>query len=256
MSKYKDSPVVAVGIGALVLLLLGGGAATAAKWIDGKRIKPGSVATKQLRNKSVKTAKLAPGAVGPKQLKNGSVTAAKLAPSVGSKGPTGPTGATGSTGSTGARGPAGPSGSSTAFGLRDQPNFLISSSSASIISDEAYPLGPAAYLLSGYLEVRRADPGEVSVSCEISRVFVDSGGLQTGASKVIGTPAATVSGGGTASVPAGSAMIPLDAVADLSSPPPGAVAVEARVVCQTVADDVVVAERQLIAAPFDQLNPS
>lgn len=242
---------MAVGVGVLVLLLLGGGAATAAKWIDGKRIKPGSVTAKQLRNKSVKTAKLAPGAVGSKQLKDGSVTAAKLASSVGITGPAGPTG---STGAIGATGPTGPSGSSTVFGLRDEPNFLIPSSSATMVSDEAYPLGPAAYLLSGYLGVRRADPGEVSISCDLFQVFVDSAGFQVGALSVVGTPAATVPGGGTVSVPVGSATIPVDAVVDLSSPPPGAAEVEVRIACQAVADDAVVAERQLMAVPFDQAN--
>lgn len=249
LSKLRDSPVVAVGVGVLVLTLLGGGAATAAKWIDGKRIKPGSVTTKQLRNKSVKTAKLAPGAVGSNQLKNGSVTASKLAPSVSVKGPTGPAGPKGPTGATG------PSGSSEVFRLRDQPNFLVSTSQTMIV-DQEYPLGAAAYLVNGYLVFHRSEADAVSVSCEMYRVFVDSGGIQTGASELIGTPSTTVPAGGTMDIPTGSATVPLNAVASLASPPPAAAGVEIRILCDTVADDVVVAERQLIAVPFDQLNPN
>ncbi|HMW45765.1 MAG TPA: hypothetical protein PLB47_11815 [Solirubrobacterales bacterium] len=241
MKGFKRSPGVSILAAVVVLVLLGGGAATAAKWIDGKRIKPGSVATKQLKNKAVNTAKLRNAAVGTPQLKNGSVTAAKLAPSALTSGPTGPTGIAGSTGATG---PAGPS---EVTWKRDTPNFLFSTG-GSLVFSEGYPLGPAGYLIDGYLVIERDDVGDVNASCEIFRVFVNSSDIQTGTAETVGLPRTTVAGNGFAT-------LPISGVLDLSSPPGDADGVEMRVVCETNTDNAIAAERQVNAVPTDQLIP-
>lgn len=253
LRKLKENPALSLLVLTAVVLVTGGGVATAAKWIDGKQIKPGTVGTKQLRNKSVKSTKLAKAAVGTAQLKDGSVTAAKLAPSARSTGPTGPSGPPGATGPTG---PAGAPGTSSVYGQMDQPNFLVSWSSPTVISDETYPLGPAGYLIGGHLELQRSDPGAINVSCQLFRVFNDAGGLQVGASSLLGTPATTVPGGGTSGVPAGVGTVPLTALVDLTSAPGDAVEVEVRVVCQTTELDAVVTDRVLTATPADRVNPS
>lgn len=244
MKKFRNSPGASMLAAVAVVLLLGGGAATAAKWIDGKRIKPGSVATKQLKNKAVKTAKLGNAAVGTPQLKNGSVTAAKLAGSAQTAGPTGPTGPAGVAGSTGATGPAGPS---EVTWMRDTPNFLFSTS-GSLIVDESYPLGPAGYLVDGYLVIERDDAGDVIASCEIFRVFVNASNTQTGTAETVGLPRATVPGNGFTT-------LPISGVLDLSNPPGDAAGVEMRVVCETDANNAIAAERQMNAVPTDQLIP-
>lgn len=240
--KFKNSPVTAVAVSALVVLLVGGGAATAAKWIDGKRIKPGSVATKQLKNRSITSAKLKDGAVSAGKLKNGSVTQSKLAAGVGTVGPTG------SPGPTGAAGPTGPAGPSVAYGEAGQPNFLIVPGGGTVILDKTLPLGPAGYVVGGYLKISRVDPGGVVASCTINRVFRDGGGIQVGSSQEIGNPAANVSGPGVTT-------LPLSGLADAQSPPANAVDLQVRVTCSTNALSAEIAETQLTAIAADQINP-
>jgi hypothetical protein len=226
----RNRPFAAVAVSALVVLLVGGGAATAAKWIDGKRIKPGTVAAKQLKNRAVTTAKLQGGAVGTGQLKNGSVTAAKLAPGVGAAGPTGP---------------AGPA---VAYGQSAQPNYLVGPGGGTLVLEQTLALGPAGYVIGGYLKMVRQDPGAVTVSCTVNRVFRDGGGVQVGSSQEIGTPAGNVSGSGVTT-------IPLAGLADATSPPGGAVDLQVRVVCATDVPNAVVGESQLTAIAADQINP-
>lgn len=244
MGRFKNSPGTSVLAAAVVVVLLGGGAATAAKWIDGKRIKPGSVATKQLKNKAVKTAKVANGAIGSRQLKNGSVTSAKLASSAKLAGPTGPTGSAGPTGSTG---PAGPAGLVSVQTRNDNPNFLFSTG-GSIIASETYPLGPAGYLIGGYLVINRDTAGDVVATCEIFRVFVNASDVQTGSTELAGTPIVSVPGNGFAT-------LPLGGVLDLSNPPGDAAAVEMRIVCETDTANAIATERNVTAVPTDQLVP-
>jgi hypothetical protein len=218
--RIRNSPVTAVAVSALVVLLIGGGAATAAKFIDGKRIKPGSVATKQLKNKAVNTAKLRNGAVGTGQLKNGAVTKAKLAPSA----------------------------RVSAFSMVDQPGFLFSSGGATLILTETLPLGPAGYVIGGHLKLARDVPGDVVALCATNRVFRDGGGIQVGSSQEMGNPAASVPGEGVAT-------IPLAGVADTTSPPAGAVDLQVRVQCETNVFNAFVAERVFTAVPADRVNP-
>lgn len=79
-------------IALLALFVALGGPAEARKLIDGKTIKPGTVTSKQIRNRSLTTSDLSSGAiralrakptgsVGTAQLVDGSVTLSKLAPS-------------------------------------------------------------------------------------------------------------------------------------------------------------------------------
>jgi len=83
-------------IAALALFIVIGGTATAASGlINGKKIKPGTVTAKQIKNKTITTGKLAPAAV--RSLR-------------GETGPAGVPGAPGTPGSTGATGPAGADG--------------------------------------------------------------------------------------------------------------------------------------------------
>ena len=93
VKRIRPSTVIA----ALALFIVIGGTATAASGlINGKKIKPGTVSAKQIKNKTITTAKLAPSTV--KSLK-------------GKAGPQGATGSAGTMGPTGATGPAGEPGS-------------------------------------------------------------------------------------------------------------------------------------------------
>ena len=104
MKNLKPSTVIAV----IALFIAIGGTATAASGlIDGKKIKPGTVTAKQIKNKTITTSKLAPGTV--KALKGAQGPA-------GPAGPSGSNGAPGSNGATGATGPAGAPGSNGATG--------------------------------------------------------------------------------------------------------------------------------------------
>lgn len=95
MRDLKASTVIA----AIALFIVIGGTATAASGlISGKKIKPGTVTAKQIKNKTITKAKLAPSAV--KSLKG----------AAGETGPAGAKGATGVAGATGATGPAGADG--------------------------------------------------------------------------------------------------------------------------------------------------
>ena len=93
---------VSTVIAAIALFIVVGGTATAASGlINGKKIKPGTITAKQIRNKTITPGKLAPATV--KALK-------------GSRGPAGPQGLPGAPGLDGAAGPAGPAGSQGATG--------------------------------------------------------------------------------------------------------------------------------------------
>ena len=95
MGNLRPSTIIA----AIVLFIVIGGTATAASGlINGKKIKPGTVTAKQIKNKTITKAKLAPSAV--KSLKG---AAGETGPA-GAKGATGAAGATGATGVTGAAG--------------------------------------------------------------------------------------------------------------------------------------------------------
>lgn len=90
-------------IATIALFIVIGGSATAASGlINGKKIKPGTVTAKQIKNKTITTAKLAPAAV--KSLKGAPGPAGVAGPA----GPAGVAGVTGATGATGADGVVAP----------------------------------------------------------------------------------------------------------------------------------------------------
>jgi hypothetical protein len=232
-------------VSALVVLLIGGGAATAARFIDGKRIKPGSVATKQLKNGAVTSAKLRKGAVGSGQLKNGSVTSAKLAPSAVVSGPTGPTGSAGPTG------PAGPAGLSSVFTFRSTPNFLIPDVGGVGVFDQTLPLDSAAFVLNGSMKFVATATTPVTVECDILSFFRDSSAIQTGPTTTVAVPS------GTMSSPSAAVTLPISGVAVTSGAPGDAVDLRVRSTCLATepSPNVEVAEVVFAAVPVDQVNP-
>lgn len=233
MKTFRSNPVLTVALSVAAVMLLSGGFATAAKWIDGKKIKPGSVATKQLKNRAVKTAKLAPGAVGTAQVKNRSITPAKLAAGVGVTGPTGATG---------------PVGSTVAFSKTDQPALTIGPASSSVFN-ETYPLGPAGYLVSGFLKLNRNDFTPVTVFCSIERRFRDSEQNEYIQVQNVGAPVATVAAGGWVTVP-------LAGIALAEPHPADAGDLQIRVLCETDGETALLTQRQLNVIPVDQVNPA
>ena len=88
MAQSRFFPVVITGL--ILALLVGGGAAVAAKLITGKDIKNNTVTTKDVKNNNLKSKDLKNGTVSSKDIKNktvatkdladGSVTAVKIAP--------------------------------------------------------------------------------------------------------------------------------------------------------------------------------
>jgi hypothetical protein len=118
------SPTTFIAILAL-FIAIGGTATAASGLINGKNIKKGTVATKQLKNKSITKKKLKPATIKALKGKNGvtGATGATGAPGApgkpgapgekglpglpGTPGPIGPKGVTGAKGATGAKGPAG-----------------------------------------------------------------------------------------------------------------------------------------------------
>jgi len=75
--------------GMTLFIVLGGSAVAASGLINGKKIKPGTISAKQIRNKTITQGKLAPS------------TVSSLRGQTGAPGPTGKTGATGATGAAG-----------------------------------------------------------------------------------------------------------------------------------------------------------
>jgi hypothetical protein len=88
MAQSRFFPVIITSL--ILALLVGGGAAVAAKMITGKQIKNGTVTTKDVKNNNLKSKDLKNGTVSSKDIKNktvatgdlanGSVTASKIAP--------------------------------------------------------------------------------------------------------------------------------------------------------------------------------
>ena len=116
LKQFSPTTFIAV----LALFIAIGGTATAASGlINGKNIKKGTVATKQLKNKSITKKKLKPATFKALKGKNGATgatgaTGAPGAPGAkglpglpGTPGPIGPKGVTGAKGATGPKGPAG-----------------------------------------------------------------------------------------------------------------------------------------------------
>ena len=96
-------------------------------------------------------------------------------------------------------------------------------------------LGPAGYLIDGYLVIERDDVGDVNASCEIFRSGVNSSDIQTGTAETVGPPR-TVAGNGLQPAHQRSA--------DAFKPPVRADGVEMRVVCGQTQITLLVAERQ------------
>ena len=104
-TSMRHSPVVAVLVAVIALLLTVGGTAVAAKLITGKDVADGSLTGKDVQNKSLTG----------KDVKNKSLTRKDFKGSV--QGPAGPAGAKGPAGSAGAQGLAGSAGATGPAGL-------------------------------------------------------------------------------------------------------------------------------------------
>lgn len=65
MRLSKPSPAMVVAIIALVFAMTGTSIAAKSAWIDGKRIKPGSITSAQIKNGAITGKKLAPYAIAP-----------------------------------------------------------------------------------------------------------------------------------------------------------------------------------------------
>jgi hypothetical protein len=257
MRRFRPSRLAAQH-GALIapwtlvaLLVAGGGAATAAQLIDGKRIKRESITGTQVKN----------GSLTGRDLRNGSISAAKLAPGVGTagatgaQGPAGATGAQGPAGATGAQGPAGatgaqgPAGPAVARDAGNEPNFAIDTGGGTNVFTEVVPLGPAGYVLGGFIEVDAQSGAPNTVTCTISRQFVDAGSIQTGSSATIASPAATLSTNGDR------ATLPLAGIAPLTGAPGDAANARVSVNCVGTSSGSVAAERRLTLLAATQVNP-
>jgi hypothetical protein len=239
MRRFRPSRLAAQH-GALIapwtlvaLLVAGGGAATAAQLIDGKRIKRESITGTQVKN----------GSLTGRDLRNGSISAAKLAPGVGTAGATG---AQGPAGATGAQGPAGPA---VARDAGNEPNFAIATGGGTNVFTEVVPLGPAGYVLGGFIEVDAQSGAPNTVTCTISRQFVDAGSIQTGSSATIASPAATLSTNGDR------ATLPLAGIAPLTGAPGDAANARVSVNCVGTSSGSVAAERRLTLLAATQVNP-
>ena len=113
IKKLQPTTIIAV---MALFIAIGGSATAASNLINGKNIKPGTIATKQLKNKSITKAKLKPATIKALKGKQGlpgeagatGATGAQGIPGLpGVPGPIGPKGAKGDTGAKGAQGPAG-----------------------------------------------------------------------------------------------------------------------------------------------------
>jgi formylmethanofuran dehydrogenase subunit D len=72
MAQSRFFPVIITSL--ILALLVGGGAAVAAKMITGKQIKNGTVTTKDVKNNNLTSKDLKNGTVSSKDLKNGTVS--------------------------------------------------------------------------------------------------------------------------------------------------------------------------------------
>jgi hypothetical protein len=130
MTFRRPSAGTLLGATALVVAIAGTGApAEAAKLINGKLIKAGTITSKQIKNGTITNADLAPGTlrtggVGPAGPKGDAGPAGPK----GDAGPAGPAGATGAVGATGAAGAPGAAGTN---GVSGHEIVVASSSSVS-----------------------------------------------------------------------------------------------------------------------------
>ena len=242
-SENFPARLAAVGVWTVAVILVAGGAATAANLINGKRIKPGTVSSKQIKDRGVARKDLARNAVGTGQLAGASVTAAKLAPGVVTAGPQG------ATGPTGAAGPAGADGLSKADAFGSEPNFLVGTGGGSVIvSDLFVDLAPGGLAIDGLLELYAESGAPNTVTCTLSATFVDASDAQVGSQVNLASPATTLAADGQR------ATIPLTGALDASSPPAGAVRVELRVICAATSTGTSVSEVRLNAIALDELS--
>lgn len=235
--------LAAIGIWTVAVILVAGGAATAANLINGKRIKPGTVSSKQIKDRGVARKDLARSAVGTGQLAGGSVTAAKLAPGVVTAGPKGATGPTGAAGQDGA------DGLSRADATGSEPNFLVSKAFGTVIVSGLFvDLAPDGYAIDGLLELFAPSDAPNTVTCTLSATFMDGSDEQVGSDVNLASPAATLAANGHR------ATVPLTGALDTSSPPAGAVKAELRVVCAGTSSGAEVSEVRLNAIALDELS--
>ncbi len=215
----------ALGVWVVATLLVTGGFATAAKWIDGKRIKPGSIASKQIRDKSVARKDLARGAVGTSQLADRSITARKLANGVTVTGPRGPEGKSGATGATGPTGTAGTNGLSTAQVFGSEPNFLVGTGGGTVIANEQLNLVAGGLVINGMIELYAPQDTPNTVSCPVSATFRDASDQQVGSMVEIASPAGSIVADGQRTT------LAVTGALDMSNPPTAATGARLTVVC-------------------------
>lgn len=108
-----NRPTSTIALGAVALVLLGAGSATAGSLITGRQVKDASLTGKDIRNRSVTARDLAPGLAAPGPA--GAPGALGPAGPAGAKGDPGAPGDTGPKGDTGERGPQGTPGATDAW---------------------------------------------------------------------------------------------------------------------------------------------
>lgn|GEM_PF-898976 len=105
--RTMKRPQISTIIACIALFLAIGGTATAAKLINGKNIKKGTVTAKQIKNSTITSGKISP---------------ATIASLKGAQGPKGEKGAKGDTGAQGVQGPAGVAGLTSFMATNDVSN--------------------------------------------------------------------------------------------------------------------------------------
>lgn len=137
--------------GVAVFIALGGTSIAASGLINGKKIKPGTITAKQIRNKTITKSKLDPG------------TVAQL------RGERGPQGDRGPQGSPGTRGEPGPASLPAAFEDESQMVNIPANAGAVDLAELAVPAG--RYLVAAKAVLRTYDPAETS--CWVAHDYDD-----------------------------------------------------------------------------------
>jgi hypothetical protein len=141
------SPSTLIAIVALIATVAGG--ATAASFINGKRIKPGTITARQIKKRSLTADRFRKGAL-PAGAK-GAAGPAGANGVAGAKGDAGAAGAAGAAGSTGPTGPTGAAGPSDGrFGTRNSSTTALTNS---FVSFTHVQVNPGSYLLHAKLDV-------------------------------------------------------------------------------------------------------